>query len=112
MVAEYKNSHIFICPSIIENSPNSIGEAQLLGLPCIAAYAGGIPDMVTHGKSGLLYCFEEIEMLACSIKRIFRDGDLALRLSEGGKVAASERHDRVKITETMIAIYNKVLDQN
>ncbi len=50
---------------------------------------GGIPDMVDHGKSGLLYRFEEFEMLAYNIKRIFEDDDLALTLSVGGKVAAS-----------------------
>ena len=54
MVAEFKNAHIFICPSSIENSPNSLGEAQLLGVPVVASYVGGIPDMVTHGETGLL----------------------------------------------------------
>jgi len=64
MIAEYLNAHLFICPSSIENSPNSLGEAQLLGVPVIASYVGGVPDMVTHGETGLLYRFEEVEMLA------------------------------------------------
>jgi glycosyltransferase involved in cell wall biosynthesis len=37
MITEYRNAHIFICPSSIENSPNSLGEAQLIGVPVIAA---------------------------------------------------------------------------
>ena len=41
MIAEYLNAHLFICPSSIENSPNSLGEAQLLGVPVIASYVGG-----------------------------------------------------------------------
>jgi L-malate glycosyltransferase len=111
MVKEYLNAHLFICPSIIENSPNSLGEAQLLGVPSIAAYAGGIPDMITHEKTGLLYRFEEVEILAHSIRRIFEDNVLALKLSEEGKIVASERHDRIKNTENMISIYKKVVVQ-
>lgn len=112
MVAEYLNAHLFICPSSIENSPNSLGEAQLLGVPCVAAYVGGIPDMITHEKSGLLYRFEEFEMLAYYIRRLFIDDGLALKISEGGKVAAEKRHDKTKNTDTIISIYKKILEQN
>jgi len=112
MVTEYKQAHLFICPSSIENSPNSLGEAQLIGVPCVAAYVGGIPDMISHGKSGLLYRFEEIEMLAYNIKRIFEDDCLAMRLSRGGKIAATERHDREKNSEKTISIYKKIIGKH
>ena len=79
MIAEYLNAHLFICPSSIENSPNSLGEAQLLGVPVIASYVGGVPDMVTHGETGLLYRFEEVEMLAEGIRNLFMNMALALR---------------------------------
>jgi L-malate glycosyltransferase len=108
MVAEYKNAHIFICPSSIENSPNSLGEAQLIGVPTISAYVGGIPDMVTHGESGLLYRFEEVEMLAENIREIFTNDNLAVRLSINGTKAAEKRHNiQINVGE-MIKIYNKV----
>lgn len=63
MKQEYLNANVFICPSSLENSPNSLGEAQILGTPCLASYVGGIPDMM-FGNEGYLYRFEEIEMLA------------------------------------------------
>jgi glycosyltransferase involved in cell wall biosynthesis len=63
IIREFQNCNIFICPSSIENSPNSLGEAQLIGIPTISAYVGGIPDMVIHNYSGLLYRYEEIEIL-------------------------------------------------
>lgn len=109
MISEYINAHLFICPSSIENSPNSLGEAQILGVPVIASYVGGIPDMITHEKSGLLYRFEEFEMLAYNIRRIFEDNKLAFRLSEGGRAAALERHDRKKNADMMVSIYRKVI---
>ena len=70
MKQEYLASNVFICPSAIENSPNSLGEAQILGVPCVASYVGGIPDMM-KGNEDNLYRFEDIEMLAEKICQVF-----------------------------------------
>lgn len=108
MVAEYLSANVFVCPSSIENSPNSLGEAQMLGCPVVASYVGGIPDMVTDGETGLLYRFEEQEMLADAICRLFASDDLARRLSAGGRQAALKRHDSSLNAARMIEIYNRI----
>ncbi|WP_321826997.1 glycosyltransferase family 4 protein [Maribacter dokdonensis] len=108
MVREYLSCHAFICPSSIENSPNSLGEAQLLGVPCIASYVGGIPDMVSHGETGLLYRFEEVEMLAQHIIRLFKDNTLAQSISKAAIKLASLRHNRENNSTKTIAIYNNI----
>lgn len=105
----YLSSHIFICPSSIENSPNSLGEAQILGTPCIASYVGGIPNMVTHNHDGLLYRFEEVEMLAQLIQQIFENDTLADTLSKKGIDTASVRHDRLKNLKALLDIYTTVI---
>jgi glycosyltransferase involved in cell wall biosynthesis len=111
MIDEYRNAHLFICPSSIENSPNSLGEAQLLGVPAVAAYVGGIPDMVIHGETGLLYRFEEVEMLAENIRKVFTDDILAKHLSSNGISAAEQRHNRRTNLTQILNIYNTVRDQ-
>ena len=111
MVTEYLNAHLFICPSSIENSPNSLGEAQLLGVPVIASYVGGIPDMVTHNESGLLYRFEEVEMLSEQIRHIFSDPILANYLSENGIKEATLRHDKIINTNNTIDMYSKIYEK-
>lgn len=111
MIAEYLNAHLFICPSSIENSPNSLGEAQLLGVPTIASYVGGVPDMIDHGETGLLYRFEEIEMLAECIRRIFTDTTLAMNLSENGIKAAKKRHHQRENLNRMIEIYQQIMEE-
>ncbi|KQC29341.1 glycosyltransferase family 4 protein [Flagellimonas eckloniae] len=112
MVEEYLNAHIFICPSSIENSPNSLGEAQLLGVPCISSYVGGVADMVTDKETGLLYRFEEVVMLAQRIMDIFKDNQLAKTLSKNGMEAASDRHDRDKNASRLVEIYNTLGKKN
>lgn len=55
MKEQYLKSGLYICCSSNENSPNSLGEAMLLGVPCVAANVGGISTMFTHGEDGILY---------------------------------------------------------
>lgn len=109
MVNEYKNAHLFICPSSIENSPNSLGEAQIIGVPCIASYVGGVPDMITHGETGLLYRFEEVEMLAEHIRSIFSNDNLAHKLSSNGIMVAEVRHNRVINLNKTLEIYQEII---
>lgn len=102
MKQEYLNANLFICPSSIENSSNSLGEAQLLGVPSIASYVGGIPDMM-RGAEGYLYRFEEIEMLAESIVAVF-DAKENVAV-ESMRQLALERHDPNKIINQLDMIY-------
>ena len=106
---QYLKSHIFVCPSSIENSPNSLGEAQILGVPCIASYVGGTPDMVTHKETGFLYRFEEFEMLAQYMKFIFQNNKVIDDLSINEIKKASLRHDRDTNCDNLIKIYSDIL---
>jgi glycosyltransferase involved in cell wall biosynthesis len=109
MIKEYLNCHVFVCPSSIENESNSIAEAQILGVPCVSSYVGGVPDMVSHGETGLLYRFEEVEMLAENIRKIFTDDEFAKRLSIGGIEVASKRHDQRVNLEQTLQIYKDII---
>ncbi len=51
----YLSSSVFVCCSSLENSPNSLGEAMLLGVPCVSADVGGIPSLFADGEDGILY---------------------------------------------------------
>ena len=111
MIKKYQKAHVFICPSSIENSPNSLGEAQLIGTPTIGSYVGGIPNMIQHHQTGLLYRFEEYEMLAKYICDIFENSTLALHLSQNAITAAEARHNVHDISKKMFNIYNEIIER-
>ena len=105
MVKEYLQANIFVCPSSIENSPNSLGEAQILGVPCVASYAGGIPDFM-QGNEGFLYRFDDVEMLSEKISRAFEIGK-AIDTSAIQQVA-QKRHNTKEIVNRALNIYNEI----
>jgi glycosyltransferase involved in cell wall biosynthesis len=106
----YLKSHLFVCPSAIENSSNSIGEAQLLGVPCIASYVGGVSDLIKDNETGMLYRFEEIEMLADAVCKVFSNDDFADKLSKNEKKAALVRHDSRLNAQQLSSIYKKIVE--
>lgn len=108
MCAQYKKTHVFICPSIIENESNSLAEAQMTGTPCIAAYAGGMMDSIVDGETGFLYRFEETELLAMRVCRLFGDMELCRRMSSQGRLAAQARHDRAANAARLECIYHEI----
>ena len=103
-------SNLFICSSSIENSSNSLGEAMLLGVPCIASAVGGNVDMIENAKEGYLYPFAETYKLAYYIKKIFDNPEIALELGKNAKLKASINHDRYTNVNTLLSIYEQVLE--
>ena len=70
MARELTRSHAFVISSYIENSPNSLAEAMLVGMPCVASFVGGIPSMVDDGRTGLLYPVDDVALLAAQIRQV------------------------------------------
>ncbi len=108
MCERYLKSHVFVCPSSIENSPNSLGEAMILGVPSVASYVGGIPDMLKDKEEGFLYQHDAPYMLAHYICEIFENKDLAMRFSKNAREHALKTHDRDENTRRLIEIYEDI----
>lgn len=108
MRERYLKSHVFVCPSSIENSPNSLGEAMILGMPCIAAFVGGIPDMAEHEKQGLLYSFDAPYMLANDVMRFFKDDQLCLTMGKAAKARAMHTHDKTAVLDQIMSAYQAI----
>jgi glycosyltransferase involved in cell wall biosynthesis len=72
---------IFVLPSIRDAAPVVLLEAGLAGLPVIASRAGGIPEYIKDGETGLLFQPGDPKDLARKIEALLRDKSLARRLA-------------------------------
>jgi glycosyltransferase involved in cell wall biosynthesis len=105
----YLRSHVYILPSSIENSSNSLGEAMILGVPSVASYVGGTPDFIQHDKDGLLYQADAHYMLADAISRVFSNDDLARTLSEHARTRALVVYDNNRNCRRLLSIYHELV---
>lgn len=111
-IAKYlSTSHLFVIPSLIENSPNSLCEAQLVGTPCIASYTGGIPSLVEHRKTGLLFSPYDSNLLANYIVEIFESDELAVNISKNARCVAKKRHDPKNVVENLVKAYQDIIEK-
>jgi glycosyltransferase involved in cell wall biosynthesis len=109
MIDEFYRAHVFAIASFAENSPNSLCEAQLAGMPCVASYAGGIPSLVEDGATGFLFPPGDAAVLAKRIKDIFLNDDLASTLGKNARQMALKRHDPAAVTACVIETYHAVI---
>ncbi|SHI53465.1 glycosyltransferase family 4 protein [Lutispora thermophila] len=109
MCEAYLKSHVFVCASSIENSPNSLGEAMILGVPCVVSDVGGISDMIRHMEEGFVYQSDAPYMLAHYICEIFNNEDLALEFSKNARIHALKTHDRQENLNRLLHIYEEFL---
>lgn len=109
MKAEYLSANVFVCPSAVENSPNSVAEAQLLGVPVAASCAGGIPDVIEDGVSGLLFEKGDVHGMAEQVCRILTDDMFTGKLSETEQKAAAEQYNGDENYRRLLEIYREIV---
>lgn len=101
-------SHLYVHPSYIDNSPNSVCEAQLLGVPVIGTYVGGIPSLIKHEETGLLVPANAPYELAYQIKRCITDKALCKLISKNSKAVALYRHNKENILKALLESYHAI----
>lgn len=94
--------------SAIENMPNSVVEAMLVGTPCIASRVGGTPEMLAYGEYGLLYDYDNTAMLANCIRDVFENEEDAKKRAGQSRIAAHKKHDPESLIKTLKQIYAEV----
>jgi len=102
-------SNIFVMSSSIENHSSALIEAMIVGTPCIASYVGGVPEYVHHNKNGLLYRFEDYEVLASHIMALFDNPTLSVEIASEASRAMRKSRNTVDLKNELPAIYKKIL---
>lgn len=104
-------SHVYVHPSYIDNSPNSLCEAQILGLPIIATNVGGISSLVKNNTSGILIPANAPYELCYFLKQLYSNDDLCNRVSTGGAEVAQERHNPQRISKELFDCYKHIINK-
>lgn len=111
MKARYLKSHLFVCCSSLENSPNSLGEAMLLGVPCVSALVGGVPTIFKDGQDGISYVTsgkgmeEVVEALAGAVLKMWSDEKAMETYSNNARLHAKRTHDSEANYQRLVEIY-------
>ena len=103
-----QTSDVFVHPSYIDNSPNSVCEAQMLGLPVIVCNVGGVSTLVQHKKTGFLVPSNGVFELVHYLCQLKRNTKLRNKIGKEAKKAASQRHNRKKIIFDLLEIYKQL----
>ena len=109
MKEQYLRCHLYVLPSALENSPNSLGEAMMLGVPCVAADVGGVHNLLTDGGDGMLYPAGDVEALADRIIEIFTKEAIVERFSDNARKHARVNHDADQNYYRLMHIYREIL---
>ena len=107
----FLKSHVFALPSYVENSPNSLGEAMMVGTPSVVSYCGGVGSIVGN-ESALISPVGDFRILAFQLDRIFQSDEFSSELSQRSHLIADKRHDVEKTTESYINIYKDIININ
>ncbi len=101
---ELLQSDVFVLPSLHEGSPNALIEAMGVGMPCIASDVGGIKDLITHEKNGILVPAQNPKALAHALHRTLLDPPFAAALGKNAYTTIQQKFN----TETSIHSLEKI----
>ncbi len=104
-------SSVYVHPSYIDNSPNSLCEAQMLGLPVIATNVGGVSTLISNGETGFLVPANAPYELAYLIKQLQQSQDLQTTIARKGAATAALRHDRDTIAKALLSTYETIVTE-
>ena len=108
MKQAYLDANVFVLPSTLENSPNSLGEAMLLGVPSVAADVGGVRNLMNQETEGFIYESGDVAALAGQILRLFAMEGEAASLGEAARSHAIVTHDPETNLRELMNIYEKI----
>ena len=107
---ELLKASVYVHTSYIDNSPNSVCEAQIMGLPTIVTHVGGTYSLIEEGVTGFSVPANDPYQMAFLIDKLIKDAVLNKSLGENAHVSAMKRHDKIQIVDTLIETYKTIIE--
>jgi glycosyltransferase involved in cell wall biosynthesis len=83
----YQAADVYLHAAIADTFPGAVAEAMACGTPVVGTETGGIPELVSHGRTGFVVPPRDADAMADRIEQLLTDDGLRERMS----AAAAER---------------------
>lgn len=103
------HSTVYVHTSYIDNSPNSLCEAQILGCTPIATYVGGVPSLIKDGVTGYLVPANDPYQLAFLLEDVYYHPEINISIGQVAKKVANERHNPTTIVDKLLNDLNTIV---
>jgi glycosyltransferase involved in cell wall biosynthesis len=104
-----RGTTLLALPSLEDNCPMTVLEAAAAGVPVVAADVGGVPDLVTDGKTGLLCDPHDAASMGGAVEKVLTQPELARALTAEAGRSAQERFHPSVVARRHLEIYREVL---
>lgn len=118
MKEQYLNCNAYVCASSIENSPNSLGEAMLLGVPVVAGVVGGVGSMIRPEEGWLFQGFSgdedgELQRISRELREqvteVFALQEQVTERTRKAREHARQTHDAAQNLEQLLELYRELV---
>ncbi len=103
---------VFALTSRAEGTPQAVIESSVAVRPVIASRVGGVPELIEHGQTGLLFDSGDDEALADGLYRLVTNRPFARRLAESGRDRVEERYDIRRMVDDYHRDYVELLSRH
>ena len=104
-----KSSSLVVVPSRMESLPTTVKEAFFLNIPVVATNVGGIPELITHDKTGILVPPDNPDKLADEINNLLFDKIKSEKLIENANIFLKNNMTWDVVLPKFINFYEKLL---
>jgi glycosyltransferase involved in cell wall biosynthesis len=102
-----KSAELFVMSSVTEGLGSTVLDAMAMKLAVVGTQAGGIPEAVAHGETGLLVRPGDPRALATAISRLLRDRPLRQRMGDAGHARVAAQFGVARMLEGTLDAYRR-----
>ncbi|MDR5708484.1 MAG: glycosyltransferase family 4 protein [Armatimonadota bacterium] len=109
LVSLYRQARVVVLPTFWDNFPNTLLEAMACGIPVVASAVGGVVEMVTHEREGMLVPPGNPERLAEAISRLLLDPDRRREMGRMGREKVLREYTPHRAAQRTLEVYGEAI---
>jgi glycosyltransferase involved in cell wall biosynthesis len=111
LLVEMERASLLVLPTFEDNCPMVLLEAMAVGLPVIASKVGGVPDLITEGKTGMMFDPTEPESMKSVTAKMIGSPEFRAQIGQAAKKEALLRFHPKVVAQAHLEIYREVLSR-